>query len=54
MRYKTVIEIVCEADNDHEALDIAGEFLKGDLEAGIEMQCFAKPVNDGELAACVQ
>ena len=45
MQYKTVIEIICEAVDDHEALDIAGEFLKGDLEAGVEMRCFAKPLH---------
>lgn len=31
MQYKTTIEIVTEADSEHEAADIAGEFLKGNF-----------------------
>ena len=31
MRYKTTIEVVTEADDKNEAADIAGEFLKGDV-----------------------
>ena len=44
MKYKTVIEITSEAPCQSEALDIAGEFLKGNLEQGISMRCKSVPV----------
>ena len=44
MKYRTVIEIVSDAENEGEAFDIAGEFLRGHLESGIEMKCRTKPL----------
>jgi len=39
MKYRTVIEIVTEAKDKHEAIDIAGEFLNGGGENGVSMKC---------------
>ena len=44
MKYRTVIELVVEADNEHEATDIAGEYLRGDLESGVRMKFSTKPL----------
>lgn len=39
MKYKTVLELVCDAPDVEEAGNIVGEFLKGDIEFGVEMRC---------------
>ncbi|MDD5439322.1 MAG: hypothetical protein PHS37_03955 [Candidatus Omnitrophica bacterium] len=44
MKYKTVIEIISDADNPAEAADLAGDYLQGHLETGITMRCYTKPV----------
>ncbi|MBN1354021.1 MAG: hypothetical protein JW994_05090 [Candidatus Omnitrophica bacterium] len=44
MKFRTIIEIVSDAENEHEAMDVAGEFLRGNLESGIEMKCHTKPL----------
>lgn len=38
MQYKTTIEVVTEASNKHEATDIVGEFLRGDIGAGADLK----------------
>lgn len=38
MHYKTTIEVVTEADDKNEAADIAGEFLRGDINSGAEVR----------------
>lgn len=38
MQYKTTIEVVTEAENKNEAADIAGEFLKGDVNAVADLK----------------
>ena len=43
MRYKTTIEIITEARSEAEAIDIAGEFLRSELESGVSMTCRTKP-----------
>jgi len=43
MKYKTIIEIITEADNEHEAADIAGEFLRGDFGSAVVMNCHTRP-----------
>lgn len=42
MRYKTTIEIVSEAENKAEALEIVGEYLSGNIVSGIDMKCGTK------------
>lgn len=44
MKYKTTIEIVSEASDRHEAADIAGEYLSGNLVCGVGMKCRTSPV----------
>ena len=47
MRYKTTIEVVTEADSKYEAADIAGEFLKGNLNTGAELK--VRTVSDAKV-----
>jgi len=44
MKYKTTIEIVAEAEDRDEAMEIAGEYLSGNLISGVDMRCRTKPV----------
>jgi len=45
-KYRTVIELVTEAEDRNEATDIAGEYLRGTLSSGIYMKCTTKPVSN--------
>jgi len=38
MRYKTTIEVTTEAGNAYEAADIAGELLRGDVDAKADLR----------------
>lgn len=49
MRYKTTIEIVTEAKDKSEALEIAGDYLAGNLASGVDMRFSAKPAIYGAL-----
>ncbi len=44
MKYRTMIEVISEAENEHDALDIAGEFLRGNLESGVRIKSRTKPL----------
>jgi len=44
MKYLTIIEIVSQADNENEAAELAGEFLRGNIESGVKMKCSTKPL----------
>ncbi len=37
MKYRTVIELICDAGDKDEAGDIVGEYLKGDMDFGVKM-----------------
>ncbi|MBD3295973.1 MAG: hypothetical protein GF392_01240 [Candidatus Omnitrophica bacterium] len=39
MKYRTVIEVVCDASDKEDALNIAGEYLRGDVDFGVDMKC---------------
>lgn len=39
MKYRTVIELICEADDKEDAGNLAGEYLKGDVDFGVTMKC---------------
>ena len=39
MKYRTLIEIICEAADKDEAYNIAGDYLRGQVDFGIEMRC---------------
>ncbi len=45
MRFKTTIEIVTEAQDKNEAMEIAGEYLSGNIISGVRMKCRAKSLN---------
>ena len=45
MKYRTTIHLVTEANNEHEASDIVGEYLDGKIHTGVDMSCVTKPVN---------
>ena len=49
MKYQTVIKIFTDAESEHEATDIAGEFLRGNLETGIRMKCCTRPLKSYRL-----
>ncbi len=44
MKYQTVIKIVTDAENEGEATDIAGEYLRGNLESGVRMKCYTRSI----------
>jgi len=39
MKYRTVIELVCNAKDAEEASHLAGEYLNGSLDFGVHMNC---------------
>ncbi|MFC1570762.1 hypothetical protein ACFL4E_03155 [Candidatus Omnitrophota bacterium] len=39
MKYRTVIELICDASDREEASNIAGDYLKGEVDFGVEMNC---------------
>jgi hypothetical protein len=39
MKYRTVIELICNASDREEASDIAGDYLKGEIDFGVDMKC---------------
>ena len=44
MKYKTNIEITSEAANKDEAMEIAGDYLSGNITSGIDMKYDTRPV----------
>jgi len=51
MKYKTVIEVVTEAANKDEALNIVGEYLSGDILSAVDMKYSTRSVNGLKTAA---
>lgn len=47
MKYKTTIEIVSEARDKNEALEIVGEYLSGNIHSGVEMKCLTDRAQSG-------
>jgi hypothetical protein len=41
MKYRTVIELICDAADKEDAFYTAGEYLRGEVESGVEMKCKA-------------
>ena len=39
MKYRTLIELICEASDREEASNIAGDYLRGEVDFGVEMNC---------------
>ena len=44
-KFKTTIEITSEAENKGEAMEIAGEYLSGNLTSGVDMRCATKRIH---------
>lgn len=51
MKYKTTIQIVTDAENTKEAMEIVGEYLSGNIASGIEMRYATKRVTHYARAA---
>lgn len=51
MRYKTTIEVVTEAKDRAEAIEIVGEYLSGDILSGVQMKYSTRSVNGVRNAA---
>ncbi|OGW74909.1 MAG: hypothetical protein A2Z72_00040 [Omnitrophica bacterium RBG_13_46_9] len=49
MVYRTIIEILADAKDKNDAIDTAGEFLRGNLDCGIKMRCHAAPLKPYRL-----
>jgi len=43
MKYKTVIEVVTDAQDKNEAIELVGEYLSGNIVSGIDMKCRTSP-----------
>jgi hypothetical protein len=41
MKYRTIIELICDAVDKEDALHTAGEYLRGEVESGVDMSCKA-------------
>ena len=55
MRYKTVIEVVCDAANEEDAYHIAGEYLRSNDEVGtimVSKTLSLKKDRIGKITAC--
>ena len=45
MRFKTTIKLITEAKDKNEAMEIAGEYLSGNLTSGVDMQLRTAPLH---------
>ena len=52
MKYKTVIELICDASDKEDALNIAGDYLKGEVDFGVEMKCRAVSLMSNRIKKC--
>lgn len=50
MKYKTVIQITCDAYDKEDAINLAGEYLRGQVDAGVEMRCKAVSIKSQKIA----
>lgn len=55
MKYKTTIELITEASDKNEAVEIAGEYLSGSIASGVQMKCASRPVSryNGKIIASI-
>ena len=52
MKYKTIIEVITEADDPQDAADVAGDYLRGFIDSGVQMKCQTKPATNRMHIAC--
>ncbi|MDD5427818.1 MAG: hypothetical protein PHI58_01095 [Candidatus Omnitrophica bacterium] len=45
MKFQTTIKLITEAKDKQEAMDIAGEYLSGNLMSGVDMKLRTSPVH---------
>ena len=45
MQFKTTIKLITEAKDKNEAMEIAGEYLSGNLASGVEMKLRTAPLS---------
>ena len=45
MRFKTTIQLVSDAQDKSEALDLVEEYLAGNIVSGVDMRCVTKPLH---------
>ncbi|MBU0682979.1 MAG: hypothetical protein ABIH85_04670 [Candidatus Omnitrophota bacterium] len=53
MRYRTVIELICNAEDKDEACNMAGEYLKGDIDFGVQMKFKTVSLLGHKVKRCV-
>jgi hypothetical protein len=55
MKYKTTIELTMDAKDKGEAIEIAGEYLSGNIMSGVDMKCMTKRVTlyNGKVIATI-
>ena len=44
MKYRTVVEVICDAYSKENAGDIAGEYLRGEADFGVQTHCKSMPL----------
>ena len=44
MKYRTTVQIISSANDKDEAMEIAGDYLSGNIISGVEMKCSTRPV----------
>jgi len=57
MKYRTVIELICDAVDAEDAGNMAGDYLKGEIDFGVAMRCKTQSLAGHRLkkytAACL-
>ena len=52
MRYKTTIEIICDATDKEDAFHTAGEYLRSACDSGVDMKCRTVSLNVHRMLRC--
>ncbi|MFA6321749.1 MAG: hypothetical protein WCY36_07860 [Candidatus Omnitrophota bacterium] len=53
MKFRTTIKLTTEAKDKDEAMEIAGEYLSGNLTGGVDMKLSTEPVSYGRQGIAV-
>lgn len=53
MRFKTTIQLISNAQDKGEALDLVEEYLAGNIVSGVDMKCVTKPVYRSNVVGVV-
>ena len=52
MKYRTTIEVVCDASDKDDACYIAGEYLRGTVDLGVSMKCKTRSLATHRAVKC--